>query len=197
MQFFTRLGVAVALSLLATLLLVQPVRAQKLRETKYERGTIDKGHKVGMWEYFGYTPSGERVIVQRFDHDANKLLYFRPGADVLYRVEVSPGKWNYVLPDQPPLFIGGDASLAAFTKQMVYPEVALARNIQGKVVVALVIDTLGHASDYKLLQRIGGGCDEEALRVARTVPTDQWIPARVGSHAVPVIYELPLNFRLQ
>ena len=197
MQFYTHARVVITLLVLGLLLLTLPASAQKLRETKYEKGTVDKGRKVGVWEYFGYTPSGERVIVQRFDHGTNALLYFRPGADVLYRAEVSPGKWSYVHPDQPPLFIGGDASLATYTKQLVYPELALARNIQGKVVVGMVIDTLGRASDYKLIQRVGGGCDEEALRVAHTVPADQWIPARIGSHAVPVVYELPLNFRLQ
>ena len=61
--------------------------------------------------------------------------------------------------------------------------------------VTFVIDTLGHTSNYHLTQRIGGGCDEEALRIAQTVP-EQWVPARVGSRAVTVEYELPLNFRL-
>lgn len=183
------------LQLIICLLLFRTASAQKLRDTKYEKGTLVKGQKTGIWEYYGYTPSGEKVVLQRYDYDAHRLLYFRPGPDITCHVEVSPGKWSYVRPDQPPLFIGSDVALAEYTSRLTYPAAAQARNIQGKVVVAFMIDTLGHLSNYRVVQRIGGGCDEEALRVARTVP-EQWVPARLGRHAVAVEYELPLNFRL-
>ena len=178
------------------LLTTKTALAQKERENRYEKGTLTKGQKTGVWEYFGYTPSGEKVVLQRYDHDRSRLLYFRPGPDFMCHAEVSPGKWSYVRPDQPPFFIGGDAALSEFTSKLTYPASAQASNIQGKVVVAFLIDTLGHTSKHHLVQRIGGGCDEEALRIARTVP-EQWIPARVGGRAVPVEYELPLNFRLR
>jgi protein TonB len=170
-------------------LLAGPAMAQRVRETKYEKGTLVKGQKTGVWEYYGFTPSGEKVVVQRYDYD------FRPGPDITCHTEVSPGKWSYVRPDQPPLFIGSDVALAEYTSRLIYPEAAQSRNIQGKVVVAFRIDTLGHLSNYRLVQRIGGGCDEEALRIARTVP-ELWVPARMGRRAVAVEYELPLNFRL-
>ena len=181
--------------LIICILLAGQVSAQKMRDTKYEKGLLVKGQKSGIWEYYGYTPSGEKVVVQRYDYDQHRLLYFRPGPDIMCHAEVSPGKWSYVRPDQPPLFIGSDMALAEYTSRLSYPEAAQSRNIQGKVVVAFMIDTLGHLSNYRLVQRIGGGCDEEALRVARTVP-EQWVPARLGRRAVAVEYELPLNFRL-
>lgn len=196
MQFFTRLRILIWLVVAGGLLLATTSQAQHLRENKYEHGMLEKGQKIGIWEYYGYTPSGEKVVVQRYDYGKGQLLFFRPGVEVLYHLEVSPGKWSYQRPDQPPLFIGSDVALATYTSKLVYPEVALARNIQGKVLVAFTIDTLGRTSGHHLVQRIGGGCDEEALRIAHTVP-DQWVPARVGSHAVAVEYELPLNFRLQ
>ncbi|RZL13256.1 MAG: energy transducer TonB [Hymenobacter sp.] len=179
----------------AMLLLAGTSQAQRLRETKFEKGMLDKGQKTGTWEYYGYTPSGEKVVVQRYDYDARRLVYFRPGPDVMCHTEVSPGKWSYVRLDQPPLFIGSDVALAEYTSRLVYPPAAQASNIQGKVLVSFLIDTLGHISGHRLVQRIGGGCDEEALRVARTVPA-QWVPARLGNRAVAVEYELPLNFRL-
>ena len=181
--------------LIICILLAGQASAQKMRDTKYEKGLLVKGQKSGIWEYYGYTPSGEKVVVQRYDYDQHRLLYFRPGPDIMCHAEVSPGKWSYVRPDQPPLFIGSDMALAEYTSRLSYPEAAQSRNIQGKVVVAFMIDTLGHLSNYRLVQRIGGGCDEEALRVARTVP-EQWIPARLGRRAVAVEVELPLNFRL-
>jgi protein TonB len=196
MAFSTRCTNFAFLTLAICLLTTKTTLAQKERESRYEKGTLTKGQKTGVWEYFGYTPSGEKVVLQRYDHDRNRLLYFRPGPDVMYHAEVSPGKWSYVRPDQPAFFIGGDAALAEFTSKLTYPAAAQASNIQGKVVVSFLIDTLGHTSKHHLVQRIGGGCDEEALRIARTVP-EQWIPARVGGRAVLIEYELPLNFRLR
>ena len=183
------------LAVVTCFLTTEAAHAQKVRETRYESGTLIKGQKTGVWEYFGYTPSGEKVVLQRYDYDRRRLLYFRPGPDVMYHAEVSPNKWSYVRPDQPAFFIGGDVALAEYTSKLVYPAAAQAGNIQGKVVVGFVIDTLGHTSKHHLVQRIGGGCDEEALRIARALP-EQWVPARVGGRAVPVEYELPLNFRL-
>lgn len=179
----------------ACCLAARPAAAQRLRETKYEKGMVDKGQKMGEWEYYGYTPSGRQVLVQRYDHTNRKLLYFRPGAEQTYNVELSPGQWVMRLLEQPPMYIGGDAALANYTTKLNYPEGAQQRNIQGKVTVVFTVDTLGHATNHHLVQRIGGGCDEEALRVAKAVP-DEWIPARLGGKAVVTEYVLPLTFRL-
>ena len=169
--------------------------AQKMHTTKWESGMLDHRVKVGVWEYYGFTPSKEQVVVQRYDHTAKNLIYFRPAEDKNYSTLVAPGQWSRRHVDRPPLFIGGDAALAAYTTQLQYPQQAQDRNIQGQVIVGFAIDTLGHATAHRVLRSIGGGCDQEALRVAHTIP-DEWIPARVGSRAVPVEYELTLTFRL-
>ncbi|GAA4353383.1 hypothetical protein GCM10023185_13970 [Hymenobacter saemangeumensis] len=163
--------------------------------TEWESGMMDKKNKVGVWEYFGYTPSKRQVTVQKYDHTNNKLVYYRPIPESHYNVELQSGKWTRRLVDQPPLFIGGDAALANYTTRLNYPKAAQAGNIQGRVTIVFTLDTLGRASNHKVLSGIGGGCDEEALRVAREIP-DQWIPARIGSKAVRIEYELPMTFRL-
>ena len=177
------------------LLLAFSVNAQKIRTTKWESGMLDRRKKVGEWEYFGITASKEMVLVQRYDHTLNKLLYYRPIAENTFNTEAAPGQWKRRLVDQPPLFIGGDAALAAYTTQLQYPQEAQDRNIQGPVMMSFAVDTLGRASNHRVLRSIGGGCDQEALRVAKTIP-NEWIPARIGSRAVPVEYELTLTFRL-
>lgn len=186
----TRLGLCLLFTCIAL-----PGMAQKMYTSEWESGMMEKKNKVGVWEYFSYTPSKRQVVVQRYDHTTKKLLYFRPTSESYYNVEVRPGQWTRRLVDQPPLFIGGDPALANYTTKLSYPSVAQERNIQGRVIITFVLDTLGHATGHKVLRGIGGGCDEEALRVARTIP-DQWIPARVGTRAMPVEYELPLTFRL-
>jgi protein TonB len=170
--------------------------AQRMRTTEVESGMLEKGVKTGIWEYYAHTRDGRQVTIQKYDHSARKLLFYRPVEDILYEAELKPGQWTRSRVDQPPLFIGGDPALATFTTKLVYPTAAQQRNLQGKVLIAITIDTLGHASGHKVLLSVGGGCDEEALRVARKVP-DQWIPARKDGRAVAVVYELPFTFKLQ
>jgi protein TonB len=186
------------LLLLGLWALILPLAAagQRMRTTEFESGMIEKGNKIGVWEYYAHTRDGRQVTIQKYDYTTRKLVYFRPVEDIMYDVELQPGQWSRSRVDQPPLFIGGDPALAAYTAKLNYPLAAQQRNIQGKVVIAITIDTLGHASNHKVLMSVGGGCDDEALRVARKIP-DQWIPARKGSRAVPVVYELPFNFKLQ
>ena len=183
------------LQLFILLTLGLSANAQKMHTTKWESGMLDHREKIGVWEYYGYTPSKEQVVVQRYDHTVKKLIYYRPSDDKTYSMQVSAGQWSRRPVDRPPLFIGGDAALANYTTQLQYPQQAQDRNIQGQVMVGVAIDTLGRATAHRVLRSIGGGCDQEALRVAKTIP-DEWIPARVGSRAIPVEYELTLTFRL-
>lgn len=183
---------------LCALLFVWPsstAQAQR-RKSDLESGEMEKGKKVGIWEYSSLTRDGRQVLVQRYDHTANKLMYYRPIEDVPYEAEVQPGQWTRTRVEQPPLFIGGEAALAAYMAKLNYPEPAQRRNIQGRVIVSFAIDTLGNATSHKVLMGIGGGCDEEALRLSRTIPA-HWIPARLNGRAVPVVYELPFTFKLQ
>jgi protein TonB len=177
------------------LLMIRPALAQQSQLDKFQKGTLEKGRKVGIWQYYGYTTTGTLTVVQVYDHSNNKLLYFRPLAATTYRAEVKPGEWRYVQPDQPPLFIGGTEALLVYMAQLVYSQEAQERMLEGKVVVSFRIDTLGRVSNYRLAKGIGRSCDEEAMRVAQIIPPT-WVPARVGSHAVAVEYELPFAFHL-
>ena len=171
------------------------VAAQNQRATKWESGTLSKGRKVDQWEYFSYSAAGERVVSQRYDHTTGKLLFSRPDEQA-YEAEATPGTWARTPLAQGPWFIGGHEALAAYTAKLNYPAAALARNVEGKVIIGLVIDTLGRVSARRVVRGIGSGCDEEALRVSRTIP-DAWVPGRLGSRAVSVLYELPFTFRLR
>ena len=181
--------------LIVSWLAAEPAFAQQEQLDKYQKGLLEKGKKVGIWQYFGFTTTGTLTVVQVYDHSNRKLLYFRPLAVTSYRTEMAPGDWRYVLPDQPPLFIGGTEALLYYMSQLVYSQEAQERMLEGKVVVNFRIDTMGRVSNYRLAKGIGRACDEEAMRVAQAIPTP-WVQARVGSHAVAVEYELPFTFRL-
>ncbi len=76
-----------------------------------------------------------------------------------------------------------------------YPQLAKDLGIQGRVFVTFVIEKNGSVNDVKLLRGIGGGCDEEAIRVVKSMP--KWIPGSQRNIPVRVQYNLPINFRLQ
>ena len=45
-------------------------------------------------------------------------------------------------------------------------------------------------------KRIGGGCDQEALRVLELVKGD-WLPGMLNGKPVKVEFEMPFSFTLQ
>ncbi len=95
-----------------------------------------------------------------------------------------------------PQFPGGDAALLTYlSDNMNYPRMALESGIQGKVFVTFVVEKDGFITDVKVLRGIGGGCDEEAIRVVKSMP--QWIPGRQRNMPVRVQFNLPIRFILR
>lgn len=185
----------IVLGLLLWLLALSPALGQRQRATKWESGELDGNQKVGVWEYYSYAANGQQLVTQKYDHSAGKLLYCRPDGKE-YLTEVAPNQWENVLLTQPPWCVGGYETLAAAMGKLRYPASAESHNVQGRVVVSFVIDTLGAVSGHRVVQGIGYGCDQEALRVAQSMKA-LWVPGRFGSRALPTVYELPFTFRLK
>ncbi len=76
-----------------------------------------------------------------------------------------------------------------------YPEAAIATGIQGRVVISFVVNEDGSVGDAKVVRGIGGGCDEEALRMVAGMP--KWKPARHNGVPVKVFFVLPVKFELE
>lgn len=80
------------------------------------------------------------------------------------------------------------------TGNLHYPEIARQSKVEGKVIVKFVVDEFGRVSDPEIMRGIGGGCDEEALRVVKNMPP--WKPAMEKGKPVKVYFYLPIMFRL-
>ncbi len=94
-----------------------------------------------------------------------------------------------------PRYPGGDESrLYYLRKQVRYPEQALKALIQGVVMVVFVVEIDGSVSHIDVAKRIGGGCDEEAIRVTREMP--RWEPGKRSGRAVRVMVRMPIVFRI-
>ncbi len=95
-----------------------------------------------------------------------------------------------------PEFPGGEEALYKYLAQNIhYPEQAKKEQIQGRVFVNFVIEKDGSIADAVVKRGIGGGCDEEALRVVNAMP--KWTPGKVRGENVRVNYCLPINFKLR
>jgi len=76
-----------------------------------------------------------------------------------------------------------------------YPEEAIEAGVNGKVVVAFVVERDGSLTDLKLVEDLGYGTGEAALRVLKNGP--RWSPGIQRGRPVRVAYTLPLRFNLQ
>ena len=97
----------------------------------------------------------------------------------------------YDITDQMPEFPGGYEALWSYTLQ----RLPIGSQIQGHVLVELVIDTDGSLANVKIYRSIDPWLDEEALRIVRTMP--RWKPGRNKGRTVPVRLIIPIIFRLQ
>lgn len=98
--------------------------------------------------------------------------------------------------EEMPSYPGGDQKLMEYiAKNIKYPQIARESGIQGRVFVGFVVEPDGHVSNVKLLRGIGGGCDEEAMRVIKSMP--KWKPGKQRGKAVRVSYQIPVMFKLQ
>jgi len=95
-----------------------------------------------------------------------------------------------------PSFPGGDAARKKYlARNLRYPAQAAEEGIQGTVYVSFVVKPNGSLSDIKIIKGIGGGCDQEALRVVKKMPA--WNPGYQNGRKVAVLFNMPVYFRLQ
>lgn len=94
-----------------------------------------------------------------------------------------------------PEFPGGVHELYKYLRETInYPDSAKIAGIQGKVLVSFVVRETGKIDSVKVLRGIGGGCDEEALKVLKAMP--DWIPGKQRNQPVNVQMVLPIEFKL-
>ncbi len=102
----------------------------------------------------------------------------------------------FVVVEQMPHFPGGEKALMKYLATHIkYPALAKESGIQGRVFINFVVEPNGKIDHVKVLRGIGGGCDEEAVRVVEGMP--RWIPGRQRGKPVRVSFNLPIKFTLE
>ena len=98
--------------------------------------------------------------------------------------------------EQMPMFPGGESALYQFLgPNFKYPEVARQAGLQGKFFVEFVVRKTGKITDVKIIKgAIGGGCEEEVLRVFSIMPN--WTPGKQKGETVNVRFRMPFVLKL-
>jgi TonB family protein len=116
--------------------------------------------------------------------------------------------------DEMPRFPGGDCEelesaeerKACSMKQMFgfiidhiqYPKEAHEAGLEGKVFVKFIVTAEGKIASPHILKSVGGGCDEEVLRILQLMNEmdEAWIPAQKDGKPVNAELTLPFAFKL-
>jgi TonB family protein len=94
-----------------------------------------------------------------------------------------------------PVFQGGEHTRLKFLAEHVkYPQSAIESGIQGVVYVGFIVEKDGSLTDIKILRGIGGGCDEEAIRVVQNMPN--WKSGMIEGKPVRVQFTMPIKFAI-
>lgn len=101
----------------------------------------------------------------------------------------------YTIVEQMPDFPGGTDELMKFlAKKTKYPPLALRMGIEGSVYVQFVVTKEGSIDAVQVVKGISKECDEEAMRVIKSMPN--WKPGKQNGRTVPVKYVLPIKFKI-
>lgn len=118
-------------------------------------------------------------------------------ADLREIVQEAPPEEDkpFVSVEQMPQFPGGEAAMMKYIYSNIhYPQIALENGIQGRVTLQFVVGTDGNITDIRVLQGIDRICNEEAIRVIKSMP--RWIPGKQNGKAVRVLYTVPVIFKI-
>jgi TonB family protein len=101
--------------------------------------------------------------------------------------------------DQRPMFLNS-ADPSQFLEKWVYqylkyPEKAVIDGVQGRVMVAFVIEKDGKVSDVRVVKSVSPELDAEAVKVVSASP--KWKPGRLAGEKVRTSMTIPVEFRLE
>jgi len=132
-----------------------------------------------------------RQYLKRLKQEAGKpIVQFDTDADTSYRIV------NFASLDvaPTPIIAGGKMQVNNYIqKQLRYPEAAFRLNLSGTVTIGFVVETDGHVSNIHVIQSLGGGCDQEAIRIIQSI---HWTPGLKDDQRVRCDNKLDISFML-
>ena len=153
--------------------------------------------RFGAWKVVAALPVVALLLVVGCKHATTETVE----QTAVIEATVEPVLFDYSEDSLPegftaPEYEGGMEALYKYLAENIqYPEQAKADGIQGRVLIRFVVMNDGSIVNVEVAKGIGGGCDEEAVRVVKGM--SKWKPAIYEGKTVNVNYALPITFKLQ
>ena len=95
-----------------------------------------------------------------------------------------------------PEFPGGQREMLKYIQEnLIYPKLALKKQIQGRSICQFIVEKDGSISHIQVVRSSGNkSLDRAAIRVIRTMP--KWTPGRLQGKIDRTHYVIPVNFRI-
>ncbi len=119
-------------------------------------------------------------------------IQFVIAQDAIYEAPSLGPAIAYETVEVKPEFDGGYIAFVKFVaSNFVLPEV---ESLSGAVKVSFVIGTNGKIDNIKVIQDLGEGTGEEAIRVLKSCPN--WTPGEQEGKKVKVLVKMPINLKI-
>jgi TonB family protein len=152
---------------------------------KFTINAIEKHGDTTMYTVEPFTLDADNFRLSIQTTEDNPVQIIRNNNDSIYQIV-----------EEMPQFPGGEKAMMEYVaKNVKYPQEAKDKEIQGRVFVSFVIEKDGSVNEVKVERGIGGGCDEEAVRVVKAMP--KWKPGKQDGKPVRVSYMMPFFFKLE
>ncbi len=92
--------------------------------------------------------------------------------------------------EQQPHIVGG---LGAYYIHIQYPEEAVRKGIEGRLMLTFVVNTDGKPSEIEIIRSLHASCDSAAVQALRQT---RFVPGKQNGEAVRVRMRLPVRFKL-
>ena len=101
----------------------------------------------------------------------------------------------YVIVEEMPEFPGGEKALLKYiAENVVYPQEAKEKDIEGSVYIKFVVNSEGKVQDVETLRGVDPLLDQEAIKVIESLP--DFKPGRQDGKPVNVSMQVPIMFKI-
>jgi protein TonB len=138
------------------------------------------------------------AIDQEGDKNLSMDAFEQVEVEEVKAVEIAPEDYDISEIQEMPEFPGGFVEMQKFISKNLggYPKVAEKMGIQGRVSISFSVDSDGSLTNIKIIKPLGGGTDEEAMRVVQLMP--KWTPGKMNGKSVKVrSVVIPIKFQLE
>ena len=147
-----------------------------------ESGRYKNGERIGIWNYYNLN----RLFEFQYDFTRDVLLKMA-GQDIFIRRNFTP-----------PLFLGSPLiPYIHILDSLGYPIETYNNNVEGKVVLTLIISNEGDIVESYISESLDPSTDRDVLNTVRNFPeTWKWIPAKRDGVKVESNYNITVFFDL-